>query len=108
MKQIEKLLLRQLIDHQGEYVTSRSLASELSLSDRTIRNYMKVIKDEVEEHGGKLSAKQGQGYQLEIFDHLEFSRFLKQREVAFRSDLQVTEFFESEDRQKYLLNKLLL
>lgn len=108
MKQIEKLLLRQLIDHQGEYVTSRSLASELSLSDRTIRNYMKVIKDEVEEHGGKLSAKQGQGYQLEIFDHLEFSRFLKQREVTFRSDLQVTEFFESEDRQKYLLNKLLL
>ena len=41
MKQTEKELLRQLIDHQGEYLTSQYLASELLLSDRTIRNYLK-------------------------------------------------------------------
>ena len=44
MKQKEKLLLRYLIDHKKEYVTSQRLASELLLSDRTIRNYLQRIK----------------------------------------------------------------
>ena len=48
MKQKEKLLLRYLIDHKKEYVTSQRLASELLLSDRTIRNYLQRIKELVE------------------------------------------------------------
>ncbi len=108
MKQIEKALLRQLIDHQERYVTSRYLASELSLSDRTIRKYMHYLKEEVEKNGGSITAKQGQGYCLDISDHLAFAHFLKQKEFASRNEIRVTEFFDSEDRQKYLLNKLLL
>lgn len=61
MKQKEKLLLRYLIDHRKEYVTSQRLASELLLSDRTIRNYLQRIKELVEENGGKIIAKPGYG-----------------------------------------------
>ena len=108
MKQTEKELLRQLIDHQGEYLTSQYLASELLLSDRTIRNYLKTLNEVIENNGGRLIAKQGQGYQLEVVNKLAFALFLKQREVTVEYGDQVTEFYGSEDRKKYILNKLLL
>lgn len=108
MKQTEKELLRQLIDHQGEYLTSQYLASELLLSDRTIRNYLKRLNEAIENNGGRLIAKQGQGYQLEVVNKLAFALFLKQREVTVEYGDQVTEFYGSEDRKKYILNKLLL
>ena len=44
MKQIEKALLGLLINYQKKYITSHELASELSLSDRTIRKYMVDVK----------------------------------------------------------------
>lgn len=108
MKQTEKELLRQLIDHQGEYLTSQYLASELLLSDRTIRNYLKTLNEVIENNGGRLIAKQGRGYQLEVVNKLAFALFLKQREVTVEYGDQVTEFYGSEDRKKYILNKLLL
>ena len=108
MKQSEKELLRQLIEHQGENLTSQFLAAELLLSDRTIRNYMKNLKTEVEKNGGKIIAKQGQGYQLKIVNKLAFALFLKQREVTVEYGDQKTDYYESEDRKKYILNKLLL
>ena len=57
MKQKEKLLLRYLIDHRKEYVTSQRLASELLLSDRTIRNYLQRIKEIVRSDNNNSEAK---------------------------------------------------
>ncbi|WP_165006163.1 MULTISPECIES: PRD domain-containing protein [unclassified Enterococcus] len=109
MKQKEKILLRYLIERKDEYVTSRYLASELLLSDRTVRNYLHHLKEAVEKNGGRIIAKQGQGYQLQIVHKLTFDLFLSQQEIlpGRREDAREV-FLESEDRQKYLLNKLLL
>ena len=82
MKQKEKLLLRYLIDHKKEYVTSQRLASELLLSDRTIRNYLQRIKELVEKNGGKIIAKPGYGYQLHILQRLTFDLFLSRQEIV--------------------------
>ncbi|HGE9039264.1 TPA: transcription antiterminator [Enterococcus faecium] len=108
MKQKEKLLLRYLIDHRKEYVTSQRLASELLLSDRTIRNYLQRIKELVEENGGKIIAKPGYGYQLHILQRLTFDLFLSRQEIVPGYAREPQGFYESEDRQKYILNQLLL
>ena len=73
MKQIEKALLGLLINYQKKYITSHELASELSLSDRTIRKYMVDVKEKIEKNGAKIIAKQGQGYQLAILKPLPTS-----------------------------------
>lgn len=108
MKQIEKALLELLINYQKKYITSHELASELSLSDRTIRKYMVDVKEKIEKNGAKIIAKQGQGYQLAILKPLAFAFFLKHQNIAADQGMSEMEFFETEDRQKYLLNKLLL
>ncbi|EMF0301221.1 BglG family transcription antiterminator [Enterococcus hirae] len=108
MKQIEKALLGLLINYQKKYITSHELASELSLSDRTIRKYMVDVKEKIEKNGAKIIAKQGQGYQLAILKPLAFAFFLKHQNIAADQGMSEMEFFETEDRQKYLLNKLLL
>ncbi|EME3595564.1 transcription antiterminator [Enterococcus faecium] len=108
MKQKEKLLLRYLIDHKKEYVTSQRLASELLLSDRTIRNYLQRIKELVEKNGGKIIAKPGYGYQLHILQRLTFDLFLSRQEIVPGYAREPQGFYESEDRQKYILNQLLL
>ncbi|WP_159721206.1 BglG family transcription antiterminator [Enterococcus sp. CSURQ0835] len=109
MKQKEKLLLLQLIEHKGAFLTSQELASELSLSDRTVRNYLKQLRELVQTNGGDILAKQGQGYRLEIQHKLVFDLFLNQLDLKpnnyERAQLQVS---ESADRQNYILNKLLL
>ncbi|WP_314578889.1 PRD domain-containing protein [Enterococcus gilvus] len=108
MKQKEKALLNRLIDHKNEFVTSKDLASELSLSDRTVRNYLQDLKVLVEKNGGEILAKQGQGYQLRIVHKMVFDLFLSHENLVDPFYRNASEFSEVEDRQKYILNKLLL
>lgn len=98
----------QLNEHKGEYITSQDLASELSLSDRTVRNYIQKLKDLVAENGAEIIAKQGYGYQLKVIHKLAFDLLLSKQNVMVReADTQPT-IAEGADRQNYILNKLLL
>lgn len=65
MKQKEKALLNRLIDHKNEFVTSKDLASELSLSDRTVRNYLQDLKVLVEKKRRRNSSKAGTRLSIE-------------------------------------------
>ncbi|WP_313629776.1 BglG family transcription antiterminator [Enterococcus devriesei] len=108
MRQKEKALLSFLIKHNGEYVTSGDLASKLSLSDRTVRNYLQDLKPLVEDNGGKIIAKQGRGYQLTIIHKMAFDLFLNQENMVSNLHKKTVGFSEVEERQKYILNRLLL
>lgn len=107
MKQKERALLMHLIEHKDEYLTSQDLASELSLSDRTVRNYIQQLKELVAENGAEIVAKQGYGYQLKITHKLTFDLFLSQQEVGLGYKKQPV-IVDVIDRQNYLLNQLLL
>ncbi len=70
-----KSIVRAIDQLSKKYITSHELASELSLSDRTIRKYMVDVKEKIEKNGAKIIAKQGQGYQLAILKPLAFAFF---------------------------------
>ena len=80
MNEKERLLLKLLVEREHDFVTSQEIATALFVSDRTVRNYIKRMKEETTEHGGEIVAKQGQGYYLKITNKEKFKLFY-QKEV---------------------------
>ncbi|MCO7150655.1 PRD domain-containing protein [Vagococcus lutrae] len=108
MRPKERELLLHLIHHQEEFVTSIDLASELSLSDRTVRTYMNHLKDLVIQNGGEISSKRGHGYCLRILNKLDFDLFLNEQGLNFNYEEHSPRLTDITDRKNYILNKLLL
>ncbi|MGX7025723.1 BglG family transcription antiterminator [Vagococcus hydrophili] len=108
MNQKEQHLIKYLLENQEAYITSQELAEELSLSDRTIRTYINQLKPTLVSHGARIHSKTGHGYQLEITHRGTFDLFLKQQEVGSIIRGDSPQVMEIEDRQNYILNKLLL
>lgn len=102
----EKTVLEFFIKNKGQSVTSKKVADELKVSDRTIRNYIKLLQDFLIENGAQIIAKQGQGYTLTVENELSFNTFLQKNNVNSikKSELDL---YDSKDRQYYILNKLL-
>ena len=60
MHQKEKIILQYLMDNADQYITSMELATHLTCSDRTVRNYLKsLIGMPTSQTGWKIIAKQG-------------------------------------------------
>lgn len=67
MHQKEKIILQYLMDNADQYITSMELATHLTCSDRTVRNYLKsLIGMPTSQTGWKIIAKQGHGYRFVI------------------------------------------
>lgn len=107
MKQREKELLMTLIHEKDEYITSHSLASKLGLSERTIRNYIKTLKDIVIMNGAEIISKQGCGYKLDVSDRVTFDLFLADNNVLEKRAFP-TKLDDVNDRKKYILNLLIM
>ena len=106
MKEID--LLRYLLDNQERFVTSDELAGMLSLSPRTIRNYIKMLKPKLALHGAILEAKPSFGYCLHISHPVTFDLFLNKNYQLSQWQVDDTEEIDISDRQKYVLNKLVI
>ena len=108
MRSKERELLLHLIHHQEQFVTSQVLASELSLSDRTVRTYINHLKELVSENGGEISSKRGYGYCFHIVNKLDFDLFLNEQGLNFNYEEHSPHISDITDRKNYILNKLLL
>lgn len=104
----ESDLLRYLLDNQERFVTSDELAGILSLSPRTIRNYVKVLKTKLALHGAVLESKPSFGYCLHISHPVTFDLFLNKNYQLSQWHEDNTEEIDIADRQKYILNKLVI
>lgn len=103
----EKLLLFYLIEHKEQFVTSRDIAAYLECSDRTVRTYYKTISAVLDGYQGmKLIAKHGKGYCLTISDYHQFQAFLEEFQLE-NSPFEHNPKLAVDDRQSYILNKLL-
>ena len=76
IKQKQRELISLLVRSKNGYKSSQELAAKLSLSDRTVRTYLKDLKALIESNGGNIVSKQGYGFQLEILDRIIFNLFL--------------------------------
>lgn len=60
-----------------EYITAGKLGEQLLFSEKTIRNYMKILDEFLRVHGAYIEIKKGKGYRLVIEDHALFSGVYK-------------------------------
>ena len=102
--QILKLLLK-----NKECMTGDNLAVAIGVSSRTIRNDMKDLNRALEDHGASVVSEIGQGYYLKIEDQEKFLTFQNEMEDHKREkDFKNIIPSEPEDREKYIISKLLL
>lgn len=105
MHQKEKIILQYLMDNADQYITSMELATHLTCSDRTVRNYLKsLVGMPTSQTGWKIIAKQGHGYRFIIDNKDIYQKFL-QKEVLGEASTEAIEGID--DRYNYILNKLL-
>ncbi|QEA59853.1 transcription antiterminator [Leuconostoc koreense] len=107
MRKKERDLLIYLVDNSDRFVTSDELSTLLSLTPRTIRNYIRILKETLVSHGAQLDSKPSMGYRLHISHPVTFDLFLNKH-------YELSQWLISEDsnnisdRQKYILNKLII
>lgn len=93
------------MDNADQYITSMELATHLTCSDRTVRNYLKsLVGMPTSQTGWKIIAKQGHGYRFVIDNKDVYQKFL-QKEVLGEASTEAIEGID--DRYNYILNKLL-
>ena len=107
IKQKQRELISLLVRFKNGYKSSQELAAELSLSDRTVRTYLKDLKALIESNGGNIVSKQGYGFQLEILDCTSFNLFLIEHHLLDKN-IEQSQCREASERKHYILNLLLL
>lgn len=103
----EKEILEMLKKNTGNIVTSKAIANNLKLSDRTVRSYIKRLQKILLENGAEIIAKSGQGYMFKINQEFKFNTFLQQ----YKNNLINKQNFiinDQKDREYYILKKLLI
>ncbi len=107
MKPLEKELLLILYRSPKKYQTSKELAERLNLSERTVRTYLGRLKSLVNELGGRIEARQGNGYRLILEQPKQFESYLfKSRLEELQRDADVID--SSSGRRDVIISRLLL
>lgn len=101
----EKLLrtqLQELFDtiELDEYHSASTIAKQLGVIEKTVRNRIKELKTVLKEHGGDIVSKSRYGYKLVMTDEEKFKRFLQEE-----NDTQLPE--TSQERNHFLLKYLI-
>ena len=60
-------LLEYFLTHK-EYVTSSKLVRHFDISERTLRNDIRVVNEELQKYGAQLLMKRKEGYYLQLDD----------------------------------------
>lgn len=93
-----------LLLRSDDFKKSESLANDLGVTSRTIKNDLKILKNELYELNIKLIAKQSKGYKLEI-DDKETENYLKAFFQIYQANAIDNEF---DTRIQYIIRRLLV
>ncbi|GCD82195.1 putative licABCH operon regulator [Parageobacillus thermoglucosidasius] len=95
-----------LLSKSKKPVTSEWIAKELGVSDRTIRNEIKQMQQNIESKGILIESIRGKGYVLKIVNAELFSKTLYQ--ISTEENNIAAEFADQDTRVLYILRRLLL
>lgn len=98
MKEVDLLLAMK----GNGYVTARQLAAQLQVSEKTIRNMIQSLRDEVKEYGAHIHSQTKLGYELKIIDEEKFLSFIHQLQNQNAESLESTG-----DRIQFILRTFL-
>lgn len=106
MKTKEKELLKLLCKQPGEFIPSSVIASQLELSERTVRTYLKRLAELAQAHGAAIEARQGSGYRLQLYPGSTIEELTGQTPLA--SADQTLAIDNAQERRDYIFQALLL
>ncbi len=96
------------ISKDFSFHTVEELSYQLDLSERSLREIVRIYKDEFEEKSGaRLLFKTNFGYRIEVLDIKKFKSYLENTQKDINEN-QVLNPNTSKDRTYYILRKLLL
>lgn len=102
----QKEILLSLAKNKG-LVTAEWIAKELGVSDRTVRNEIKLIQSECHSLGVSIESVRGKGYKFQVDDPQLFENVFNQLTKEVNDELSIN-FSEQDNRVTYLLRRLLL
>lgn len=97
----EKEVLDLLIKYRNRFVTAKELGERVGVTDRTIRNYIRRLRDLVGRNGAQIIAKIGEGYQLKTHNEEAFYHF-----TGNLADWESYGDFSADERQEYIIHNL--
>ena len=107
MNQREMDLLEIFLNHsQQGYLSSRFLAEEMSLSDRTVRKIIRDVSQSQDQLGLQIHSLPSKGYRLEIVDSDLFRSTYETIKADRISHKQRGNLEWQRDREHYLLHQL--
>ncbi len=90
------------------YHTIEELSYQLDMSERSLREIVRVYKDEFEEKSGaRLLLKTNFGYRIDVLDIMKFKSYFEKIEKEIQEN-QIANPNTSKDRSDYIIRKLLL
>lgn len=101
-------VLQFLHENENDYLSSQMIGAHVDVSDKTARKYINHLKDIVKEHGAVIEMKKGHGYSLTITNNNLFYQFLEQINENYTSISKASFLAENSDRERFILNKLLI
>lgn len=88
---------------KDEYITATKLAQHIEVSEKTVRGRIKLLQDEIKNHGAEIIAKQRLGYKLIINDNELFQLWKYEQNSRVKESIPNS----SNEREKYLLSMFL-
>ncbi|MGL4344306.1 MAG: BglG family transcription antiterminator [Cellulosilyticaceae bacterium] len=85
MNEKDKLIILYLHSNMG-YTQCSTLAQYLSVSERSIKRYIKSINKEYEDAGVQIDSKKGLGYKLLVTDQSKFQRIIKDVSITAQEE----------------------
>lgn len=84
---------------ESEYVTSKKLAEQLGISDRTIRTRIQELREELERNGAAIESRQRYGYRLVVRDKSQYRAWLQFKQAQMQKNMPNS----IDERFRYLL-----
>lgn len=88
---------------ETEYVTAKALAERNGISDRTVQARIRTLRQELEQGGATIEARQRHGYRLVVADRQRYQDWLEREQARLKQALPNS----VEERFHYLLAQFL-
>ncbi|MGO1590016.1 MAG: BglG family transcription antiterminator, partial [Alkalibacterium gilvum] len=108
LNQKEIMIIDQFYKNQDIYLTSKDIAKELKVTEKTARKYIKQLNQTLDKKIVQIRSVPGHGFKLDIQNEETFKYFYQTRKRESREKKSINYIESSSDRQYYILKKICL
>lgn len=106
MNQKEILIVEYFYENQDNYLTSKKIANNLSVTEKTARKYVKQLTHSLDEDLAQIISVPGHGFKMIIQDEEKFNYFFQDSKKLLSEKKDISHIEDTKDRQYYILRKI--